>query len=84
MFTLSYTPLFDSFGRLCQVSLRDATTMTKMTCPGRTRRCKHLQCFDLRSHVQEAYRKRTKWAATGARAFTCTHHNEHAMHCSPH
>ncbi len=48
-----------------RVSVRDGTTMTKMSCPGRTRRCKHLQCFDLRSHVQEAYRKRTKWAATG-------------------
>lgn len=48
-----------------RVSIRDGTTMTKMTCPGRTRRCKHLQCFDLRAHVQEAYRKRTTWAATG-------------------
>ena len=51
--------------RFERVSVRDGTTMTKMTCPGRTRRCKHLQCFDLRSHVQEAYRRRTKWAATG-------------------
>jgi hypothetical protein len=59
-----------------RVSVRDGTTMTKMSCPGRTRRCKHLQCFDLRSHVQEAYRRRTKWAATGVsqsglRSTTC-------------
>ena len=63
-----FVPFRLAYACLCRyerVSVRDGTTMTKMSCPGRTRRCKHLQCFDLRSHIQEAYRRRTKWAATG-------------------
>jgi hypothetical protein len=45
-----------------RVRLRDPTAMTKIECPGRGSCCRHLQCFDLRVHTAEAFRKRAQQA----------------------
>ena len=48
-----------------RVSLRDPHALAKMTIPGRSQRCLHLQCFDLQIHIEEAYRQRGKRAWLG-------------------